>query len=43
MQTLTVDVFISADGWAGAEDSPGYFGYYGPELAQWIDAETALP
>lgn len=43
MQTLIVDVFISADGWAGGENSPGYFGYYGPELEEWIAAETALP
>ncbi|MEU9744882.1 dihydrofolate reductase family protein [Streptomyces niveus] len=43
MQTLTVDVFISADGWAGGEDSPGYFGYYGPELEEWITTESAQP
>lgn len=43
MQTLTVDVFISADGWAGSENSPGYFGYHGPELEQWIATESALP
>lgn len=42
-QTLTVDVFISADGWAGAEDSPGYFGYFGPELEEWVTAESARP
>jgi len=43
MQTLTVDMFISVDGWAGSENSPGYFGYFGAELAEWIDAELALP
>ncbi|MET9555145.1 dihydrofolate reductase family protein [Streptomyces sp. NPDC006645] len=42
-QPLTVDVFLSADGWAGAEDSPGFFGYDGPELAEWVAAESALP
>lgn len=41
MQTLTADVFISVDGWAGSESSPGYFGYAGPELIDWISAELA--
>ena len=43
MQTLTVDVFVSVDGWAGSENSPGYFGYFGPELEKWINAELAEP
>ncbi|MFJ3670368.1 dihydrofolate reductase family protein [Streptomyces sp. NPDC090106] len=43
MQTLTVDVFLSVDGWAGSAVSPGFFGYPGPELERWIDAESALP
>ncbi|WP_187280474.1 dihydrofolate reductase family protein [Streptomyces sp. IB2014 016-6] len=43
MQKLTVDVFISVDGWAGGETSPGYFGYFGPDLEKWITAESALP
>lgn len=43
MQRLTVDVFLSVDGWAGSENSPGYFGYLGPELEEWITAESALP
>ncbi|MEW1793524.1 MULTISPECIES: dihydrofolate reductase family protein [Streptomyces] len=42
-QPLTVDVFLSADGWAGAEDSPGFFGYDGPELAEWIATASARP
>jgi dihydrofolate reductase len=43
MQTLTVDVFLSVDGWAGSATSPGYFGYFGPELEEWITDELALP
>lgn len=43
MQTLTIDVFVSVDGWAGSATSPGYFGYLGPELEEWIHAEAALP
>ena len=41
--TLTIDLFISADGWAGSEDLPGYFGYLGPELEAWIEEESAAP
>ncbi len=33
---LVVDVFVSVDGWAGSDGLPGYFGYLGPELADWI-------
>jgi dihydrofolate reductase len=43
VQTLTVDVFVSVDGWAGSVDSPGYFGYHGPDLQEWITTELALP
>jgi dihydrofolate reductase len=40
--TLTVDLFISADGFAGSDGLPGYFGYLGPELQAWI-ADSAGP
>ena len=43
MQTLTVDLFVSVDGWASGTTSPGYFGYFGPELEAWITTELALP
>lgn len=36
MSTLAVDMFVSVDGWAGSDGLPGYFGYLGPELEQWI-------
>ncbi len=36
MSTVTVDIFVSVDGWAGSDGLPGYFGYLGPELEQWI-------
>lgn len=42
MQTLTVDMFVSVDGWAGGATSPGYFGYFGAELEEWITTEVAL-
>src|ERR1700753_1263310 len=40
---VTADLFISVDGWARGEHSPGYFGYFGPDLEQWIFAELARP
>jgi dihydrofolate reductase len=40
---LTVDLFASVDGWAGSDGLPGYFGYFGPELGQWITTELARP
>lgn len=41
--TLTVDIFLSVDGWAGSAGLPGYFGYLGPELEDWIATELAAP
>lgn len=41
--TLTVDFFLSVDGWAGSDGLPGYFGYFGPDLEEWITAENAAP
>lgn len=39
MQELTADLFVSVDGWARGETSPGYFGYLGPDLEAWISRE----
>ena len=41
--TVTVDLFVSVDGWAGSTDSPGYFGYGGPDLMAWIEQTSAEP
>jgi dihydrofolate reductase len=41
--TLTVDIFLSVDGWAGSDGLPGFFGYGGPELDAWITTELAAP
>lgn len=43
MHTLTVDIFVSVDGFARGETSPGYFGYFGPDLDEWITTESARP
>jgi len=40
---LLVDVFLSVDGWAGSDGLPGYFGYLGPGLEEWIATEGAAP
>lgn len=40
---LTVDLFVSVDGYAGSDGLPGYFGYFGPELGSWIADESATP
>jgi len=42
-QPLTADLFLSVDGWARGTTSPGYFGYFGPELEKWITTELARP
>jgi len=43
MPELFADMFISVDGSAVGTRSPGYFGYYGPDLGRWIDAQQARP
>lgn len=40
---VTVDIFVSADGWAGSDGLPGYFGYFGPDLDEWITSELNKP
>ena len=40
---LTVDLFVSTDGFAGSDGLPGYFGYFGADLGSWIAAEAAAP
>jgi dihydrofolate reductase len=41
--SVTVDIFVSVDGWAGSDGLPAYFGYLGPELEDWITNEAAAP
>jgi len=43
MVDVTVDIFISADGYAGSDGLPPYFGCLGPELEEWIAVEAAVP
>jgi dihydrofolate reductase len=41
--TLTVDLFVSVDGFAGSDGLPGYFGYLGPDLQRWVEEAGAAP
>jgi dihydrofolate reductase len=43
MSTVLADLFVSADGYARGAHSPGYFGYFGPDLEQWINGEMDQP
>jgi dihydrofolate reductase len=43
MRELTVDLFITVDGWARGRNSPAYFGYPGPGLQAWIDEQMTRP
>jgi dihydrofolate reductase len=40
---LTADLFVSADGYALGENAGPYFGYGGPDLDGWIQAQLAEP
>ncbi len=41
--SLVADLFISVDGFAGSDGLPGYFGYLGPDLEEWIATESTAP
>lgn len=43
MGELSVDVFVSVDGFAFGTRSPGYFGFYGPDLESWINEQADRP
>jgi dihydrofolate reductase len=40
---LTADLFVSADGYALGENAGPYFGYGGPELDRWVQAQLSQP
>ncbi len=41
MSTLTIDLISSLDGFAAAEDWPGYWGKQGPEYMAWLEETLA--
>ncbi len=43
MRELTADLLISLDGFASGADQPAFFGYFGPELGNWISEHLNQP
>ena len=43
MPGLVCELIISLDGFARGQRSPAYYGYFGPDFADWIKTNTALP
>jgi dihydrofolate reductase len=43
MTELSIDVFVSVDGFAFGSRSPGYFGFAGPDLESWINENSSRP
>ncbi|MET1007852.1 MAG: dihydrofolate reductase family protein [Propionibacteriaceae bacterium] len=41
MSTLTIDLITSLDGFAAAENAPGYWGKEGPEVLAWFEEKMA--
>lgn len=42
MPELVCELIVSLDGCARGERSPAYYGYFGPDFADWIRTNTAL-
>ena len=43
MRELTADMFISVDGFAAGVNQPAFFGFFGPELANWVREQIDQP
>lgn len=43
MSELVCELIVSLDGFARGLRSPGYFGYFGPDFADWVATNTAVP
>jgi dihydrofolate reductase len=43
MSDVVCELIISLDGFARGQRSPAYYGYLGPDFADWIETNTALP
>jgi dihydrofolate reductase len=43
MAELVCELFVTLDGFARGSRSPGYYGYFGPDVAEWIKTNTAAP
>jgi dihydrofolate reductase len=43
MSDLVCELIVTLDGYAAGQRSPGYFGYFGPDFADWVKTNTAIP
>ncbi len=43
MTELVCELIVSLDGFARGQRSPAYYGYFGPDFANWIKTNTAVP
>ena len=43
MSQLVCELIVTLDGFARGQRSPGYFGYFAPDFADWIKSNTAIP
>jgi dihydrofolate reductase len=43
MPELVCELIVSLDGFARGQRSPAYYGYYGPDFADWVKTNSALP
>jgi dihydrofolate reductase len=43
MSELVCELIVTLDGFARGQRSPGYYGYFGPDVADWIKTNTAAP
>jgi dihydrofolate reductase len=43
MPDLVCELIISLDGFARGQRSPAYYGYFGPDFADWIKTNMAVP
>jgi dihydrofolate reductase len=43
MPELVCELIVTLDGFARGERSPAYYGYFGPDFADWIRTNSAVP
>ena len=43
MTELVCELIVTLDGFARGQRSPGYYGYFGSDVADWITTNTAVP
>ena len=43
MTELVCELIVSLDGFARGQRSPAYYGYFGPDFADWIKTNTTVP